>query len=185
MTLEDFKNKVYSLIEEYSEEADDLTEDTDLSAKFHSVTNAVMNDVARMKKLDEYTTYKVVFEEGEDEKAVDFTEIADNIYQINIIRGIDSEVIGNKIIFHEEGTAKIYYYKYPTQIDVDTDDSYTFELDNECLEIMMYGVAGDLLKSDVSSSYGKLYSDKYEMLLQRLDPRRAMPSIYIEGGISV
>lgn len=185
MTLEDFKNKVYSLIEEISEDADDLTEDTDLASKFNSVTNAIMNDIVRMKKLDEYTTYTVTFEDGEDEKVIDLSDIAEDLYQVNIIKGVDSEVVGKKVIFHEEGTAKIYYYKYPVQIDVDTEDSYTFELDAECLEIMMYGVAGDLLKADVSSNYGRLYSDKYELLLQRLDPRRAMPSIFIEGGIDI
>ena len=35
MTLEEMKTKTYSLIEEYSENEDDLTEDSDLSTKMN------------------------------------------------------------------------------------------------------------------------------------------------------
>ena len=48
---------------------------------------------------------------------------------------------------------------------------------------MVYGVAADLLKSDVSAEYGRIYSERYEQMLQRLDPRYTMNSIYIEGGV--
>ena len=50
---------------------------------------------------------------------------------------------------------------------------------------MPYGVAGDLLKSDVSTQYGAIYSQRYETMLQRLDPRYSMDSFTIEGGISI
>ena len=50
---------------------------------------------------------------------------------------------------------------------------------------MPYGIAGDLLKSDVSADYGKHYSERYESMLMRLDPRYAMNSIYIEGGVEI
>ena len=60
-----------------------------------------------------------------------------------------------------------------------------FELSQDALEIMPYGVAGDLLKSDVSSSYGQIYSQRYESMLQRLDQRYSMGSIYIDGGIEL
>ena len=43
MTLEEFKTKVYTLIEEYNENADDLTDDEDLANKMNSVINQVMN----------------------------------------------------------------------------------------------------------------------------------------------
>ena len=50
---------------------------------------------------------------------------------------------------------------------------------------MPYGVAADLLKSDVSTQYGAVYANRYEAMLQRLDPRNHMTSVYIEGGVSV
>ena len=185
MTLEEFKAKVYELIEEYNENAEDLTEDQDLSAKMNSVINSIMNEVARVKKIDGYVTREISFGEDENEVMMNLTDIDKRIYQINVIRGVESIVLGSKVVFNEEGTAKIFYYKYPKQIDEETDDDYVFELDKECLEIMVYGVAGDLLKADVSANYGRLYAERYEQMLQRLDPRRCMGSMYMDGGIDI
>ena len=180
MTLEEMKQKVYSLIEEYSEDADDLTEDEDLANKINSVINQIQNELARFKKLTASTTMEVT--EGQE---ISMSDIADDIYQLNIIRGVDYDTIGDIIIFNENGTANVYYYRYPAQIDSDTDDSFTIELTTDLLEIMPYGVAGDLLKSDVSSNYGEIYSNRYKEMISQLDPRYGMGGIYIEGGIDV
>lgn len=185
MTLEEFKGKVYELIEEYNENAEDLTDDEDLSAKMNGVINSIMNEVARIKKIDGYMTMDIKFEDGEDFYMVDLKDVDRRLYQVNVIRGVESQVDGERIVFFTEGRAYVFYYKYPVAIDEETDDDYVFELDDECLEIMVYGVAGDLLKADVSANYGKLYSERYEQMLQRLDPRRAMGSLFIDGGIGV
>lgn len=177
MTLEEMKIKVYSLIEEYNEEADDLTEDTDLATKMNSVINQVQNEISRIKKITQYKTMKVI-----KDQEITLSDIDTDIYQLNLIKDVDYDLYGNIIHFNEDGLAKIYYYKYPKQINNETDDSYEFELSNDALEIMPYGIAGDLLKSDVSSNYGKIYSDRYMQMLQQLDPRYSMGSIYIEGG---
>ena len=58
-------------------------------------------------------------------------------------------------------------------------------MSDDALEILPYGVAADLLKSDVSNNYGEIYSKRYETMLQRLDPRYSMGSIYIDGGIDI
>lgn len=178
MTLEDMKIKVYALIEEYSEDEDDLTEDEDLATKMNGVINQIQNELARFKKITAYKTVEVT--EGQEMK---LTEIDKNIYQLNIIRDVDYDTMGDLIIFNEDGTAKIYYYKYPEQIDIDTSDEYTFELSRDLLEIMPYGVAGDLLKSDVSSDYGQIYSQRYREMINELDPRYGMGGVVIEGGI--
>jgi hypothetical protein len=58
-------------------------------------------------------------------------------------------------------------------------------LSQDALEILPYGVASDLLKSDVSTNYGAIYSQRYEIMLQRLDPRYSMASFTIEGGVNI
>jgi len=185
MTLEEFKIKVYTLIEEYNEQSDDLTSDMDLASKMNGVVNQVMNEVCRFKKIPAKTTMEIRFKDNEKEYEIAMTDIDSDIYQIDVIRGIESIVIGKQVIFTEEGTAKIYYFKYPEQINQDTEDDYEFELDTDVLECMVYGVAGDLLKADVSANYGKLYSERYEQLLQRLDSRNALGGVYISGGVEV
>lgn len=180
MTLEEMKTKVYALIEEYNEEADDLTEDEDLATKMNSVINQIQNELARLKKIEEYTTV-----EGENGSVIDFKSVDSNLYQLNIVRGVDCEIIGQKIKFNEAGTAEVYYYRYPEQIDIDTEDSQELELSVDALEIMPYGVAADLLKSDVSSNYGAVYAARYQEMKNELDPRYSMGSIYIDTSNTV
>ena len=86
----------------------------------------------------------------------------------------------------ESGTAEIDVFVYPERITEKTKDkAYEFELSNDVLEIMPYGIAADLLKSDVSTEYGVVYANRYREMLSELDPRYQMNSIYIDGGVSV
>lgn len=179
MTLEDMKQKVYSMIEEYNDEADELTEDEDLALKMNSVINQIQNELARYKKIPAIKEIDV-----EENETMLLGDIDSNIYQLQKVSGVDNEINLNEITFHEEGTAKIYYYKYPTQITSETEDDYKFELATDLLEIMPYGVAGDLLKSDVSSQYGAIYSNRYKEMLSMLDTRLETGSFYIDGGIA-
>ena len=180
MTLDEFKQSVYSVIEEYSEDADNLTEDEDLAAKMNSCINIIINEMARFKKIDAYTTMNV--KEGQNTL---LTDIASDLYQLNIIRGVDYETVGNRVIFNAEGNAEIYYYKYPELITDDNEDSYTFELDIDALQVAAYGVAGLLLASDVSNNYGQIYTNLYREKINTLDPRKTMSSVYIDGGVSI
>lgn len=180
MTLEEMKQKTYSLIEEYSEDADELTEDEDLSAKMNSVINQIQNELARIKKIEEYTEIT-----GEKGDIVNFSDIDEQFYQLNIVKGVDVDIIGQRIKFNESGTAEIYYYRYPKQIDDESDDSEELELSTDCLEIMPYGIAADLLKADVSNNYGQIYAQRYLELKQGLDPRYALGSLYIDGSVDI
>lgn len=178
MTLEEMKNKVYSMIEEYNEEADDLTEDEDLALKMNGVINQIQNELSRYKKIPAIQELEV--EKGQ---IMLVNNAISDIYQLNNIKGVDADINLNEVTFNETGTAKIYYYKYPTQITSETDDDYEFELSTDVLEIMPYGVAGDILKSDVSSQYGQIYSNRYKEMLQALDTRLCTGIVYIDGGI--
>ncbi len=178
MTLAEMKKKVLALIEEI-DTSKAMTSDPDIAAKLPYVINQIQNELARMKKINA----KVTIDVSEDE-SLDLTTL-DSFYQLNVIRGVDFDSVEQFITFLETGAADIYYYKYPTTIDEKTADSFEFELSNDALEIMPYGVAADLLKSDVSNGYGQIYAARYKEMLQTLDPRVNMGSIYIEGGIDI
>lgn len=177
MTLKEMKKKVLSLIEEINKDSELLTDDPDILEKLNYVINQIQNEISRIKKIPGKMEKEV-----EKDEEINIEELDENIYQLNVIRGVSNLIIGNTIIFNEKGTAKIYYYKYPKQINSETkDDEYIFEQTTDVLEIMPYGIAGDLLKSDISANYGQVYSNRYEQMLQRLDPRYHIGSIYIEG----
>lgn len=178
MTLAEMKKKTLRLIEAIDLTQPLFTSDTDLQNKMNDVINQVMYEVARMKRISAYTT--MVVTEGLDKT---FNEIADDMYQLIKIKDVEYEKTGNIVTFLETGTAKIYYYKYPVAITSATPDTYTFELDPDVLEILPYGIAADLLKSDPSEQYGTVYAKRYQELMSRLDSRRTTGMITFEGGI--
>ncbi len=180
MTLGEMKKKVLSLIEEIDTNQTSLTNDPDIEAKLPHVINQIQNELARMKKINAMTSKAV-----EENETLDLTTL-DKFYQLNIIiSSVDYNSVEQFITFLADGIADIYYYKYPTTIDENTEDSFKFELSQDALEIMPYGVAADLLKSDVSNGYGQIYAQRYREMLQTLDPRYNLGSISFEGGIDV
>lgn len=186
MTHIEMKKKVFSLIEEINPNSENLTDDPDIAAKYIEVLNQIMFEMARLKKIPKYVEMEV--SEGD---TVTFESIEAEcgyvVYQLGTVSGVNfsSRADGTVLKILENGTAEIDCFVYPERITEKTKDNYEFELSADVLEIMPYGIAGDLLKSDVSSEYGSVYSNRYESLKQMLDPRYKMTSIYIEGGADV
>ena len=173
MTLLEMKKKVLGLIEELNPNSEFLTDDPDISTKINDVTNQIMFELARMKKIPKFVELEV--SKGD---TVDFADIEKEcgyeIYQISLVAGVDFmfKADGTVLKILEDGTAEIDCYVYPERITEKTKDkAYEFELSPDVLEVMPYGIAGDLLKSDVSTEYGSVYATRYESMLQRLDPR--------------
>ena len=180
MTLGEMKTKVYTMIEEYDSENPTLTGDEDLANKFNTICNQIQNELTRFKKINAYKAVEV--HKGDMAK---LSDVDDNFYQGKIIRGVKYEIVGDFIKYLEDGTAEVYYTKTPTRITPDTTDDYEFEIPDDLLEIMPYGIAGDLLKSDVSNQYGAVYYARYQELRNSLDPRYTDSIIEIEGGVNV
>lgn len=186
MTLKELKRKTLVLIEEYNKEAGGLTDDIDIEAKFNDIANQRMFEICRIKKLPKYIETDV--EKGDKvtledlEKAVGYS-----VYQVALVSGVDYEAKASGTVFKmlDDGVAEFEVYVYPEAITDKTNSSYEFELPADVLEILPYGIAADILSTDSSSGYGKVYRDMYESMLSRLDPRYIMPSICIEGGVDI
>jgi hypothetical protein len=186
MTHDEMKKKVLALIEELNPNNPNLTEDPDISAKYNYVANQVMMELVRLKKLAKYVEMPVI--KGQ---LVTFEDIGNavgyEVYQLSNVGGVNFEVKANGTVLKilEDGTAEIDCFIFPEQITEKTKGNFELELPSDILEIMPYGIAADLLKSDVSTEYGSIYATRYETMLQRLDPRNFMPSISIEGGVRI
>ena len=192
MTLGDLKKKTLALIEEYNPDVTELTDDPDIEAKLPYVINQVLHELARFKKIPAYEEKEV--EEGDildlttlgrDEDAEE-PDTRNIFYQLKIIRNVDYETLDDvHVRFLEDGTALIKYYKYPINIDNDTADTTILDLSDDALEIAPYGIAADVLKSDVSNQYGQIYASRYREMISTLDSRYAMGAIEIDGGIEI
>lgn len=187
MTLLEMKKKILGLIEEVNPLSELLTDDPDIATKINDVINQILFELARFKKIPKYVELQV--KEGD---LIEFADIEKEcgyeIYQIDVVYGVRYVPRANGTVLKmlESGTAEISCFVYPERITEKTKDkAYEFEVSNDILEIMPYGVAGDLLKSDVSAEYGEIYSKRYDDMVARLDPRYQMASIYIDGGVEV
>ena len=187
MTLTEMKQQVLKLIEEYdSTNSTDYTNDPDIATKINDVINQVMYELSRVKKIPDY---KEIVVDIDTKDIYNFKDIQGNddneIYQLGVVRGIDNELKANGTIIKclESGTLEIEYFKYPVKITDSNANNYSFDLSSDVLEIMPYGVAGDVLKSDVSNAYGNVYAQRYEQMKQQLDIRYNTGSIEIGEGI--
>ena len=184
MTLTELKKKVLSMIEELNKDSESLTSDPDIELKMNDVINQVMFELARIKKIPDYTEMEV--SEGD---LIRFEDIASSsgyeVYQLDTVSGIKYELKAHGTIIKalESGTLEIDYFRYPERITETTNGSFELELSADALEVLPYGVAGDLLKSDVSTEYGAVYSNRFEQMLQRLDTRYSIGTFTIEGGV--
>lgn len=183
MTLLEMQKKYLGLIEELNPNSEQLTDDPDIAAKQFEVVNQVMFELARHKKISKYVEMEVnkgdIIEFADIEKACGY-----EIYQVEKFGGVlnDSKANGTVYKVLEDGIAEIECFVYPERITEKTKaKAYEFELSADVLEIMPYGVAADLLKSDVSTEYGAVYAKRYAEMLQTLDPRYCMNMVYIEG----
>lgn len=181
MNLKEFKEAVLSFIEEHDASEKKLTKDVDIADKINAVVNLKMQEIMRYKKITAKEKMEVT--EGQE---IELTDIDKNCYQIRKITGVEYEQEDKFITFKEEGTAVIYYNKYPKTITSETEDEdYNFEIDIEALEIMKIGVAADLLKTDISNKYGQIWDNEYQRLLQTLDSRKTSGTITIGEGVDV
>lgn len=187
MTLLEMKKKVLALIEELNPDSELLTDDPDIAAKINEVVNQIMYELARIKKIPKYVEIDV--EKGD---IVDFAKLEEasgyEVYQIDMVYGVPfvPKASGTVYKFTDSGTAEIDLFVYPERITEKTKDkAYEFELTADVLEIMPYGIAADLLKSDVSAEYGTIYASRYAELKQLIDPRYQTALFTIEGGYAI
>lgn len=186
MTLGDIKESTLTLIEEYNPNiAKNFTDDEDLGVKMNGSVNRVMYELSRIKKIPKYIKKNVTAG-----TVVEFDDLAAEcgyeIYQVSRITGVQYEERASGTIFKmlEDGEAEFDVYVYPETITKKTSNSYELELSADVLEIMPYGVAADILSTDVSSNYTE-FKQRYETMLSRLDTRNKLPTMQIVGGYKI
>lgn len=179
MTLLELKKQTMALIEELkgtitapAEGAQSVvTDDPDILAKLNYVINNIQYELAQIKRIGAKTTFTYV-DTYEFDLPTDF-------YQVDKI-ACDYYIYGSKIVLDTEETIMdMYYYKYPTVIDNDTLDTFTMELSPDCLNAMPYGVASDILKSDISVDYS-VYANRYNELKNGLRLSDSSPRVFID-----
>lgn len=177
-TLGNIKQKVFRLIEEIDTTSQYLTDDPDLQNKINTVANAIQMELFSIRKSaikDQISVTK-----GQE---INLKTKYENFYLLKKIEGVKYKIIDNYVTFRENGTATIYYYAFPTPITITSLDTQEIDLEPNVIETMVYGIASDILKSDISANYGQIYNARYQELKANLDGRFTQGTINITGGI--
>lgn len=186
MTYGENKKITLALIEEYAPNLTELTEDEDIANRLPFLYNLAYKELAQTKKIIATKTYGEISDESKEDRYTSYS-LPSDLYQIKNIFVQDSNnkqinadyyIVGNKIYINDNtpGNTILEYYKYPQEIDEETEDDFYLELDNDAQALLPYKVADDILKTDPSSDY-TAFATEYQRKLQALDTRRNIPAV--------
>ena len=183
MTLEENKKITLGLIEEYSKDNQNLTEDEDIYNRINLLYSTAYQELSQNKKITKTRTLREVMDLIED--GYDVYSLPSNLYQVNNVYALDENnnpktadyyYIGNKIYISKKTPYKyiLEYSAYPQVI--------TEETDQDVQLILPYAVANDILKTDPSSDYSAFYAE-YKRKLEALDSRTRNATVKFKEGV--
>lgn len=189
MTYGDNKKITLALIEEYAPNMQNKTEDEDISTRLPFLYNLAYKELAMTKKIVATKIYKEVDDENKDDEYTAYS-LPSDLYQIKNIFVQDSKnkrinadyyTVNNKIYINDTtpGNTVLEYYKYPQEINEETEDDFYLEIDEDTQGILPYKVADDILKTDPSADY-TAFATEYQRKLQMLDTRKNIPSVTLK-----
>ena len=189
MTYGENKKITLALIEEYSPNMNDKTEDEDIALRLPFLYNLAYKELAMTKKIVATKTYSEVSEEQTKNRYTPYS-LPSDLYQIKNVVTLDEDnkpinadyyIIQNKIYINDNSNGKtvLEYYKYPQEINEDTTDDFYLEIDEDVQGILPYKVADDILKTDPSADY-TAFATEYQRKLQILDTRKNIPTVTLK-----
>lgn len=188
MTYGDSKKQVLALIEEYASNMDNFTEDEDIALRLPYLFDLAYQELAQNKKI---MASKVYPEKEEKQDRYTSYTLPSDLYQIKSVFMLDENNRKGNVDYYTLGKNKIYikdntegqtvveYYKFPLNINEETEDDFYLELDQDAQSVLVYKVADDILKTDPSADY-TAFATEYQRKLQLLDNRRNVPSVTLK-----
>lgn len=189
MTYGDNKKITLALIEEYSPNMDNKTEDEDIALRLPFLYNLAYKELAMTKKIIATKTYSEIPDEQQSDRYTSYS-LPSDLYQIKNIILLDEDnrpsnadyyTVQNKIYINDnsKGNTVLEYYRYPQEINEETTDDFYLEIDEDAQGILPYKVADDILKTDPSSDY-TAFATEYQRKLQILDTRKNIPTVILK-----
>ncbi len=189
MTYGENKKITLALIEEYSPNMNNKTEDEDIALRLPFLYNLAYKELAMTKKIIASKTYSEISDEQKNDRYTSYS-LPSDLYQIkNVIlldednkpQNADYYTIQNKIYINDnsKGNTVLEYYRYPQEINEETTDDFYLEIDEDAQAILPYKVADDILKTDPSSDY-TAFATEYQRKLQILDTRKNIPTVVLK-----
>lgn len=189
MTYGDNKKLTLALIEEYAPNMVNKTEDDDIALRLPALYQLAYQELAMTKKIVATKMYAEVSNENKSDKYTPYS-LPSDLYQTKNVFALDGDnnpidsdyyIVGNKIYINDNVSGKtvLEYYKYPQEINEETEDDFYLEIDNDVQALLPYKVADDILKTDPSADY-TAFATEYQRKLQSLDTRKNIPAVTLK-----
>lgn len=189
MTYGENKKITLALIEEYSPNMNNKTENEDIALRLPFLYNLAYKELAMTKKIIATKTYSEISDEQKSDRYTSYS-LPSDLYQIKNIMVLDEDnkpsnadyyTVQNKIYINDnsKGNTVLEYYRYPQEINEETTDDFYLEIDEDAQGILPYKVADDILKTDPSSDY-TAFATEYQRKLQILDTRKNIPTVILK-----
>jgi hypothetical protein len=181
MTLKDMKGKCMVLLDEVTS-SDLMANIEDYKYKINPLADSVQREIATIcKNIKKYET--VTASNSKIVLPLDVYEL------ISVIKaGEPTGYIQTskwQITVQEDGEYTLYYNAYPSVISQSTPDTYTFEIDADAQEALIYGVCAGLCINDEPELYDT-YMDRYNMCMQNIAARQqSFYTATVNGGLSI
>lgn len=190
MTYGESKKQILALIEEYAPNRDknSFTDDEDIALRLPHLFDLAYQELSQNKKIVASKFYPE--KEEKVDKYSSYT-LPSDLYQIKSVFMLDENNKKGNADYYTAGKNKIYindntqgqtvleYYKFPLNINEETEDDFYLELDQDAQSVLVYKVASDILKTDPSADYSA-FATEYQRVLQLLDNRRNVPSVTLK-----
>lgn len=188
MTYGDNKKLTLALIEEYAPNMVNQTEDDDIALRLPALYQLAYQELAMTKKIVATKTYAEIPDENKSDKYTPYS-LPSDLYQTKNVFALDEDnnpidtdyyLVGNKIYIRDSvsGRTVLEYYKYPQEINEETEDDFYLEIDDDVQALLPYKVADDILKTDPSADYTS-FATEFQRKLQSLDTRKSIPAVVL------
>lgn len=189
MTYGENKKIMLALIEEYSPNMTNKTEDDDIALRLPALYHLAYQELATTKKIVATKIYAEISDEDKEDNYTSYS-LPSDLYQIKNVFALDEYnkpinadyyTLGDKIYINDNtcGKTVLEYYRYPQEINEDTPDDFYLEIDDDAQALLPYKVADDILKTDPSADY-TAFASEYQRKLQLLDTRKNIPAVTLK-----
>jgi len=174
MTLAEAKRKVLMILDEYSS-GGTITVDADIMNKMNDFFDMAQKDANNAKPMIKAAT--ISLNGGFVTLPGNFREQFRNWKDGKIWKTYP--VIGGKLYATDTGNIVMEYFANPDTIDINTPDTYEFEVTDDVANCLPYYVAAQQLITDLVVDYGAIWN-MYLYHKQALDT--TLPSAGASGG---
>jgi hypothetical protein len=171
MNLGQIKKHALSLMAEYSVDGLEISdgENADYIMRMPLFAHEAQMDIANRAGVTGVSSFELVKDDNKKYQyfplPTDYKEMKYVYWNEELFTGMYN-ILGSQIRFNAgfDGTIDLYYWKYPTALTTETEDSYEFEVPQQYHHLIAYYIGGKCMADENPDIAERLLGDYYNRL---------------------